>query len=120
MGRLLWVAIGMTVVVGAAWAALGRGIEVLLGIGAPVVASAASWVSITRTWATAPGTLLSVMVRGFVVKCLFFVAWVTIMLKGLEVRPEPFVASLTVSFLALHFTEAWCLKRLMADVVGDD
>ena len=47
------------------------------------------------------------------VKSLFFIAWVTILVKGFEVRPVPFVASLTASFLVLHLIEAWCLKRLM-------
>lgn len=114
MGRPLWIAIGLALASGVAWVALGRGADVLLGVGAPVMAGAASWVSATRTWAAAPGTLLAVMVRGFLVKCLFFVAWVTIMLRGVEVTPEPFVAGLVVSFLVLHLTEAWCLKRLMA------
>lgn len=113
MNRAVWVTIGMTLTVGIAWAALGRGIEVLLGMVAPVGSTAASWLSITRVWATAPELSLSVMVRGFAVKCLFFVAWVTIMVKGFEVRPEPFVVSLTASFLVLHVVEAWSLKRLM-------
>lgn len=113
MGRTLWVAMGVALATGVAWAALGHGTEVLLGVTAPVLTTAVSWASITRAWATAPETSLSVMIRGFVVKSLFFIAWVTIMVKGLEVRPVPFVASLTASFLVLHFLEAWCLKRLM-------
>lgn len=113
MGRSLWIAIGVALATGVLWAAIGRGMDVLLGVLAPVLTTAASWVSITRVWATAPDTSLSVMIRGFIVKSVFFIAWVTIMIKGLEVRPVPFVASLTTSFLVLHFIEAWCLKRLM-------
>lgn len=113
MGRALWVAMGVALATGVLWAALGHGTEVLLGVTAPVLTTAASWVSITRVWATAPETSLSVMIRGFVVKSVFFIAWVAIVVKGLEVRPVPFVASLTVSFLVLHFLEAWYLKRLM-------
>jgi hypothetical protein len=111
--RALWSAMGIAVAFGILWAALGRGSEVLLGVVAPVVTTAASWVSVTRAWETAPVSSTAVMIRGFVVKAAFFVAWVTIVMKGLEVRPEPFVASLTVSFLVLHFIEAWYLKRLM-------
>jgi hypothetical protein len=110
---MLWVAMGVALATGVAWAALGHGTEVLLGVVAPVLTTAASWVSITRAWATAPASSLPLMIRGFVVKSVFFIAWVTIVIKGLEVRPEPFVASLTVSFLVLHFMEAWHLKRLM-------
>jgi hypothetical protein len=113
MGRMLWVAMAAALAAGVLWAALGHGTEVLLGVIAPVLTTAASWVQITRVWATAPDTSLSVMIRGFIVKSLFFIAWVTIVVKGLEVRPVPFVASLTVSFLVLHFLEAWYLKRLM-------
>lgn len=113
MGRALWGAMGVALATGVLWAALGHGTEVLLGVVAPVLTTAASWVSITRAWATAPASSLSLMIRGFVVKSVFFIAWVTIVIKGLEVRPEPFVASLTVSFLVLHFLEAWYLKRLM-------
>lgn len=113
MGRALWGAMGVALAIGVLWAALGHGTEVLLGVVAPVVTTAASWVSITRAWATAPASSLPLMIRGFVVKSVFFIAWVTIVIKGLEVRPEPFVASLTVSFLVLHFLEAWYLKRLM-------
>lgn len=113
MGRALWAACGVAVAIGVLWAALGHGTEVLLGVIAPVVTTAVSWVSITRVWATTPETSLSVMIRGFVVKSLFFIAWVTIVVKGFEVRPVPFVASLTASFLVLHFLEAWYLKRLM-------
>lgn len=113
MGRALWVAMGVALATGVLWAALGHGTDVLLGVTAPVLTTAASWVSIRRVWATAPDTSLSVMIRGFMVKSLFFIAWVTIMVKGFEVRPVPFVASLTASFLVLHLLEAWCLKRLM-------
>lgn len=113
MDRALWVAMGVALATGVAWAALGRGTEVLLGVLAPVLTTAASWVSITRVWATAPETSLSVMIRGFMVKSVFFIAWVTVMIKGLDVRPVPFVASLIASFLVLHLLEAWCLKRLM-------
>lgn len=113
MDRLLWTSMGVAVATGVAWAALGRGTEVLLGVGAPVLTTATSWVSMTKAWAASPETSLSVMVRGFAVKALFFIAWVTIVLKGFEVRPAPFVVSLTVSFLVLHLIEAWCLKRLM-------
>ncbi|MBM3749963.1 MAG: hypothetical protein FJW21_02105 [Acidimicrobiia bacterium] len=117
--RLLWMAIGMAVLSGVTWAALGRGFEVLLGVAAPVLTTAASWVSVTRAWAAAPDTSLAVLIRGFAVKSVFFVAWVTIVLKGCEVRPMPFVASLTVSFLVLHLIEAWCLKRLMQTYSDD-
>ena len=35
-------------------------------------------------------------------------------LKGLHVRPAPFVASFTAYFIALHVTEALYMRRLFA------
>jgi hypothetical protein len=112
-GRVLWWAMGVSVAVGVLWTVAGRGIEVLLGVVAPVLTTAASWVSVSRAWAMAPVSSTRVMIRGFVVKAVFFMVWVVIAFEGFEVRPVPFVVSLTVSFLVLHFIEAWYLKRLM-------
>lgn len=110
---LLWTAIGIALGVGLVAAALGYGFDVLAGVVAPALTTAASWLSIARLWAEAPERSLDGMVRGFVVKCLFFVAWVTIVVQGLGIKSIPFVASLVVSFLVLHVIQAWCLKRLM-------
>jgi hypothetical protein len=110
---VLWPVMGVTVAVGLGLTALGFGREILLGLAAPVLTTAASWAMMTRVWAAEPVALTQVMIRAFALKAAFFMTWVVIMLKGLEVRPEPFVASLTGAFLVLHFTEAWDLKRLM-------
>lgn len=113
MDRVLWMAMGTAVAAGVAWAAGGHGMDVLLGVTAPVLSTAAFRVWIARVWATAPETSLSRMIRAFAVKSVFYIVWVAIMVKGLEVRPLPFVASLVGSFVVLHFLEAWGLKRLM-------
>jgi hypothetical protein len=36
------------------------------------------------------------------------------MLRGLSLRPLPFMVSFTSSFVALHLIEAFCLRRLLA------
>ncbi len=114
----VWWTIGLTLAAGIGSAALGQGRDVLLGVGAPVVATAGSWVRITRVWARAPATLLATLIRAVAVKGLFFVAWVWVALAVFEARPAPFVVSFTVSFVTLHLTEAWCLRRLMAAGTG--
>lgn len=113
----VWILCGAVVVSGLAALAAGLGPEVLLGGLAPAIAGAGSWWVTTRTWAADPAALFRVMMRAFVAKCAFFVAWVVIMLRGFEVRPVPFALSLTVAFLGLHLTEAWSLRRLMQPVL---
>jgi hypothetical protein len=88
--------------------------EVIAGIIAPLVAVAASWIAAERTYRRSPERLTSLMVAGFGVKAVFFGAYVAIAINGLALRPAPFVASFTVSFIALYLVEAISLRRLFA------
>jgi hypothetical protein len=54
------------------------------------------------------------MVAAFAGKLVFFGAYVAVMLKALGLRPVPFIASFTASFIALHAAEAVCLQRLFS------
>jgi uncharacterized membrane protein YdfJ with MMPL/SSD domain len=54
------------------------------------------------------------MMGGFLGKMVLFGAYVVIVLRGLSVRPVPFVASFTVYFIGLYLVEALYLKRLFA------
>ena len=119
--NVLWWVIGaaLSVGLGALWFGFGRGGDaVFLGVAGPVAAASASWMMTTRTWHRDHAALLPWMLRAFAAKVTFFVGYVVIVLKGFEVRPVPFVVSLTVTFLATHLAEALCLKRLMAPVLG--
>ena len=87
---------------------------VWLGIAGPAVMAAASWTMTSRTWARDKAALLPLMLRAFAVKVMFVVAYVVGMLKVVEVRPEPFVLSFILTFMATHFAEAYCLRRLTA------
>ncbi len=119
--NLLWWVIGAALAVGlgALWFGYGRGGEaVFLGVLGPVAVAGASWTMTTRTWAREPAALLPWMLRVFAAKAVCVVGYVVVMLKGVDVRPTPFVASLTVTFLATHLAEAYCLRRLMAPVLG--
>ncbi len=90
--------------------------EALLGMLGPLVSAAATWVVLARTVASAPGRVTAVMVIGFAVKMAFFGVYVAGMLKGVGLRPTPFVVSFAGYFIALHAMEAFFLRQLFADV----
>ena len=90
--------------------------EALLGMLGPLLSAAATWVVLVRTVASAPDKVTGVMVTGFVVKMAFFGVFVAGMLKGVGLRPTPFVVSFAGYFIALHAMEAFFLRRLFADV----
>ena len=108
----LWTVIVLVLAAGVVASVRGAGSEVWEGIAGPVVMAGASWTLTSRTWAREPAALLPMMLRAFAVKALFVVAYVVVMLKVFEARPKPFVAIFTVTFLATHFAEAYCLRRL--------
>lgn len=114
----LWcvIAIAISAGVGASVAGLEEGVvrAVWLGIAGPVVMAAASGTMTSRTWAREKAALLPWMLRAFAVKVMFVVAYVVGMLKVIEARPEPFILSFILTFMATHFAEAYCLRRLTA------
>ena len=90
------------------------GVDVLLGMIGPLVVASATWVLMEGTFRRNPERLTSVMVMAFAGKILFVGAYVAVMLRVFSLRPVPFVASFTSYFIALHLTEALCLRRLLA------
>lgn len=86
--------------------------EVLFGMAGPLAVAGGSWVLAERTWRRRPERLTAVMIAAFAGKMVFFAAYVALMLSVLSLRPIPFVASFTVSFIALHLAEALALRRL--------
>jgi hypothetical protein len=87
-------------------------LAVVLGIVGPLLVAAGSWVAAERTWRREPQRLTAVMMAAFAGKMVFFAAYVAFMLTVLSLRPVPFVASFTASFIALHLVEALALRRL--------
>ena len=105
----------------AAWLAATRllGIdaerEIVLGMIGPLVAAVATWVIVERTYTSShPERLTPLMIQAFAAKMVFFGAYVVVMLKALPLRPIEFVVSFTSYFIALHVTEALCMRRLFA------
>src|SRR5687767_3201826 len=90
--------------------------EALLGMAGPLVSALATWVVVARTVAVAPEKSTGVMVTGLAVKMVFFGVYVAAMLKGVGLRPVPFVLSFAGSFIALHAVEVMYLRRLFAEM----
>lgn len=122
MNALWWVmSIGAGVAAGVGVFGSGLGpvrVAVISGITGPLMVAGASWMATTRTWARDPVALLPLLLRAFALKTLVFVAYVVVMVGVFDMRLRPFVISFTVMFLAAHLAEAYCLRRLMAPVLG--
>lgn len=86
--------------------------EVLFGMVGPLLSACATWLAIETAHRAAPARVTAVMIAGFGAKMVFFGVYVAIMLRGLELRPVPFVVSFTAYFVALYAMEALFLKRL--------
>jgi hypothetical protein len=101
----------------AAMAATGPGAtpELVLGMAGPLLSAVVTWQVMARTHVSAPERLSSVMIAAFGVKMLLIGAYVVVMLGVLALSPKPFVASFTGYYVALHFVEAFFLKRLLAE-----
>jgi hypothetical protein len=79
----------------------------------PLASAVGSWVAYERAHRSAPGRLTNVMIAALVVKMVFFGGYVVMMLRGLDLRPVPFVVSFAAYFIALHVMEALFLRRLL-------
>jgi hypothetical protein len=88
------------------------GLEILLGMIAPLVVVCGTWLLVERTYTTAPRRLTSVMITAFAAKMLLFGGYVAFALRVVHVRPAPFVASFVAYFIGLNLTEALLLRRL--------
>jgi hypothetical protein len=107
---VLWITIASVASAAILGARFGR--EVWIGMLAPLVVVAITWVLTERVHRTHPERLTSVMISAFVGKLIFFGAYVALAIGVLGVRPAPFTVSLTGYFIALHLIEALWLKRL--------
>jgi hypothetical protein len=87
--------------------------EVLLGMMGPLVSAIGSWIAYERAHRSAPGRLTNVMITALAVKMVFFGGYVGVMLRGLDLRPVPFIVSFAAYFIALHTMEAAFLRRLL-------
>jgi hypothetical protein len=116
VGPLAWM-IGVSA---AAWAAIsvsgGDDVnpEALFGMLGPLLSACATWTAVQWAQRSAAPNLMGVMIAGFALKMVFFGVYVAVMLRGLSLRPVPFVVSFTGYFVALYAMEALFLRRAFA------
>lgn len=88
--------------------------EALFGMLAPLAGTCLSWLTVERTYKSAPERLTAVMIAGFTVKLVCFVVYVAVMLRVVSLRPVPFVVMFVTYFIVLYAMQALFLKRLTA------
>lgn len=85
---------------------------VIGGVLGPLVAVAATWMLVSRTFRRDPSRVTGVMLGAFFAKVIFFGAYVIVMIKVLSVEPTPFVVTFAASFITLYALEAFMFARL--------
>jgi hypothetical protein len=110
---MLWMTLGCL----ASWfvARLVRpdlGAEVFFGMLGPLVAVAGTWLLVERASRMNPAGVTSVMMAAFLVKMVFFGAYVAAVVTWWEVERTPFIVSFTGYFVTLYAAEALLLRRL--------
>jgi hypothetical protein len=91
--------------------------ELTAGMAGPLVVSATSWWLVERTHRTNPAGVTRVLMSAFMVKAVFFAAYVLGVVGLLGARPVPFILSFTGYFVALYATQALLMRRLFASNV---
>jgi hypothetical protein len=86
--------------------------ELLLGMLGPLLSGCVTWIAVERAHRAAPERVTRVLAVGFVVKMVFFGAYVVLMLRVAELRPLPFVVGFTSYIIGLYMMEALFLSRL--------
>lgn len=115
-------AIGMAVGAVAAafsvvWIGESRGVSDLAapvfgGMIGPLAAAVTTWLMVARTFRRNPAGVTGVMVTAFMVKALFFGAYVVAMIKVVGLAPQAFIVSFATFFIGLYAVQAALLARL--------
>jgi hypothetical protein len=113
---MVWMAAGAigTALIAALLAGPRPGLDIVLGMAAPLAAVVATWTAVTRTASRNPTLLTALLLRGFGLKMAFFALYVILAVAVAQVRIVPFIISFTSYFIALYFVEALLLSRLSA------
>jgi len=88
------------------------GAAVLAGMAGPLLAAAGTWIAVDRAHRRDPAGVTRVMIQAFVIKVVYFGAYVVLALGALELAAVPFVVSFTAYFIGLYFVEALLFARL--------
>jgi hypothetical protein len=90
-------------------------VEFLFGMLAPLVAAIGTWLLTAWAYKENPEQLTGLMATSFILKMIFFAAYVAFMLRVIRLRPVPFVGSFTGYFVGLYLMEALYMKRLFSE-----
>ena len=101
--------------IGAAMIDRGARLEILFGMLGPLAAASGTWFLVAWAYRERPEGLTGLMAAAFVLKMVFFGAYVAAMLRVMHFRPVPFVSSFTAYFIGLYLMEALFLKRLFSE-----
>jgi hypothetical protein len=101
----------------AVWVGESRGVSGLAapvfgGMIGPLLAAIVTWGVVAATFRRNPAAVTGVMVTAFMVKALFFAAYVVAMIKVVGLAPQPFVISFATFFIGLYAVQAALLARL--------
>ena len=89
-------------------------VEMFFGMLGPLAAVSATWALAEWTYRERPLELTSRMLVLFLLKAIFFAAYVAMMLRVAGFRPIPFAGSFAGYFIGLYLMEALYLKRLFS------
>jgi len=87
-------------------------VELTAGMAAPLVTTLVSWSLVERTYRRQPERVSQILLAGFMVKAIFFGAYVVLMVRVFSLRPVPFALSLGGYFVALYAIQAFSMRRL--------
>jgi hypothetical protein len=114
MSTILWMlALSSIFWIGARLLWPAASLETGLGVAGPLLVACGAWVVMERTHARGAEALTAAMIAAFGVKLVVFGAYLAVVLGVLKLQPLPFVAAFAGTFITLHLTEAYFLRRLL-------
>lgn len=114
MGTIAWM-LGLSSIIwiGARTLWPAASLETDLGVAGPLLVACGAWVVMERTHERGAEALTATMIAAFGVKLVVFGAYLAVVLGVLKLQPVPFVAAFAATFITLHLTEAYFLRRLL-------
>lgn len=115
MKPIAWMAVlAMAAWLGARAAWPAARLESGLGVLGPLVVACGAWLVMERSHARNAEALTATMIAAFGVKLVVFGVYLAVALGVLKLQPVPLVATFAGTFIGLHLTEAFFLRRLLS------
>jgi hypothetical protein len=114
MKQVVWMVAGCLGSWLVATSVVGRPLALLLGMAAPLVAVAATWLLVERAQRQDPAKVTRVLMAGFAAKMLFFGVYVVAISRVPRIDLAAFGAAFFVCFVVLYVVQAFLLRGLNA------